>query len=162
MGTQVLGVSKPGEVVSGPASVNPVVVPLAAAEPPSRLASSDVRSIVAPSLLSVVARIKNLKDCAVADEAVTRDLVAVESALCEILARFDVPETPDVESDLHLSKRETQVLSQLATGMSDKEIARRLAISQRTVHNHLSHVFNKLHVGNRTEAVMNALLRGLL
>ena len=158
----MLGVSKPGEVVAGPVGVNPVVVLPAAAEPPRRLAPSDVRDIVASSLLSVVARIKDLKDYAVADEAVTRDLVAVESALCEILASYDVPETPSVESNMHLSKRESQVLSHVATGLSDKEIARRLAISQRTVHNHLSHVFNKLHVGHRTEAVMSALRRGVL
>ena len=162
MGTQVLGVSKPGEVLAGPVGVNRVVVPPAAADLPRRLASSDLQRMVAPSLLSVVARIKNLKDYAVADEAVTRDLVEVESALCKILARFDVPETPGMESNLYLSKREIQVLSQVATGLTDKQIARRLAISQRTVHNHLSHVFNKLHVGNRTEAVMSALLRGLL
>lgn len=158
----MLGISKPGEVVTGPVGVNPVIESPGAADLPRRLAPSDIRSLVAPSLRSVVAGIKDLKDHAIADEAVTRDLVAVEAALNEILARFDGPATPRVEPDLSLSKRETQVLSQVATGLSDKEIAQRLAISQKTVRNHLSHVFNKLHVGNRTEAVMNALRRGVL
>ena len=46
--------------------------------------------------------------------------------------------------------------------MSNKEIARRLVISQKTVRNHLSHVFGKLHAANRTQAVVNAMRLGLL
>lgn len=158
----MLGVSKPGEVVAGPVGVNPVVVPPGVADPLRQLASANLRSVLAPSLLSVVAGIKDLREHAIADESVTRDLVAVETALNEILARFEVPTSPSVEPGSNLSKREIQVLSQVATGLSDKEIARRLAISQRTVRNHLSHVFNKLEAGNRTEAVMNALRLGVL
>jgi DNA-binding NarL/FixJ family response regulator len=61
-----------------------------------------------------------------------------------------------------LSGRELDVLNQVATGLANKQIARRLGISEKTVRNHLSRVFNKLHAANRTEAVLNAMRMGLL
>jgi two-component system, NarL family, response regulator len=61
-----------------------------------------------------------------------------------------------------LSERELHVLRQVATGLSNKQIARRLGISEKTVRNHLSRVFNKLRAANRTEAVLNAMRVGLL
>jgi DNA-binding CsgD family transcriptional regulator len=61
-----------------------------------------------------------------------------------------------------LSTRELNVLSQVAIGFSNKQIAQQLGIRERTVCNHLSRVFSKLRAGNRTEAVMNAVRAGLL
>jgi DNA-binding NarL/FixJ family response regulator len=61
-----------------------------------------------------------------------------------------------------LSHRELHVLAHVADGMSNKQIARRLGISEKTVRNHLSRVFNKLTATNRTEAVMHAMRIGLL
>lgn len=61
-----------------------------------------------------------------------------------------------------LSTRELSVLNQVATGLSNKQIAIRLGISQKTVRNHLTRVFNKLGAGNRTEAVLHAMRVGLL
>lgn len=60
-----------------------------------------------------------------------------------------------------LSSRETFVLREVAVGLSNKQIARRLGISEKTVRNHLSRVFNKLRATNRTEAVMNAIRVGI-
>jgi len=60
-----------------------------------------------------------------------------------------------------LSSREMFVLRQVAVGLSNKQIARRLGISEKTVRNHLSRVFSKLRATNRTEAVMNAMRVGL-
>lgn len=51
-----------------------------------------------------------------------------------------------------LSKQETQVLQQLAHGLSNREIGVRLAVTERTVKFHLSNAFAKLHVRNRVEA----------
>lgn len=59
-----------------------------------------------------------------------------------------------------LTDRERHVLKQVARGLSNKQIARHLAISEKTVRNHLSRIFMKLRAGNRTEAVMNALRDG--
>jgi DNA-binding NarL/FixJ family response regulator len=60
-----------------------------------------------------------------------------------------------------LSKREVEVLRHLASGKTNQEIARDLFISEKTVHNHLSHVFRKLNVGNRTEATAAAFRLGI-
>ena len=61
-----------------------------------------------------------------------------------------------------LSLRELHVLNQVADGLSNKQIARRLGISEKTVRNHLSRVFNKLGATNRTEAVVHAMRAGLV
>jgi len=61
-----------------------------------------------------------------------------------------------------LSNRELHVLKQVAAGLPNKQIAQRLGISEKTVRNHLSRVFNKLRATNRTEAVMNAMRSGML
>jgi NarL family two-component system response regulator YdfI len=61
-----------------------------------------------------------------------------------------------------LSDRERQVLDRVAQGERNKEIARCLGISERTVKAHLASVFNKLGVETRAAAVSIALQRGLL
>jgi NarL family two-component system response regulator LiaR len=68
------------------------------------------------------------------------------------------PKTPVPESVL--SEREMEVLREAARGLANKEIARRLGVSVRTVHTHLGNIFGKLQVGSRTEAVLQALRRG--
>jgi len=71
------------------------------------------------------------------------------------------PRTQD-SSDPGLTDREAEVLSYLADGWSNDEIADRLAIGVRTVRFHLDHVYRKLGVGRRTEAVREAVARGYL
>lgn len=61
-----------------------------------------------------------------------------------------------------LSEREFDVLRLAARGLPNKEIARRLGLSIRTVHSHLANIFTKMHVGSRTEAVLFALREGLI
>jgi Response regulator containing a CheY-like receiver domain and an HTH DNA-binding domain len=61
-----------------------------------------------------------------------------------------------------LSNREIDVLQLLTDGKSNKEIASELFISVQTVKTHISHIFNKLGVNDRTEAVATALRRGLV
>ncbi|OFW56811.1 MAG: hypothetical protein A2Y75_06495 [Candidatus Solincola sediminis] len=61
-----------------------------------------------------------------------------------------------------LSDREIEVLQLLADGMSNKEIAGSLFISTQTVKTHIAHIFDKLGVSDRTEAVAAALRRGLV
>ena len=56
-----------------------------------------------------------------------------------------------------LTKRETEILSQLAKGSLYKEIADQMNISLDTVRTHLQHVYNKLQVHSRTEAVVKYL-----
>jgi DNA-binding NarL/FixJ family response regulator len=53
-----------------------------------------------------------------------------------------------------LTRREEDVLNLLCAGLSNAAIARRLSLTEKTVKNHLNHIFAKLQVGNRTEAAM--------
>lgn len=62
----------------------------------------------------------------------------------------------------NLSMRELEVLSLVAKGYSNKEVARQLRISEATVKTHLLHAFGKLGVDDRTAAVTVALERGIL
>ena len=59
-----------------------------------------------------------------------------------------------------LSEREMEVLKLAAKGLSNQDIAEKLCLSIRTVQGHLGHIFNKLQVGSRTEAVVRALKEG--
>jgi DNA-binding CsgD family transcriptional regulator len=52
-----------------------------------------------------------------------------------------------------LSNRENEILQQLAVGLLYKEIAANLFISQETVRKHVYHIYEKLHVSNRVEAI---------
>lgn len=61
-----------------------------------------------------------------------------------------------------LSKRELEVLKVLATGLSNQEIADELFISLKTVKTHVSNIFNKLEVSDRTQATIYAIQHHLV
>jgi len=89
-----------------------------------------------------------------------RAVVWVDSAEeAEVVLSAPLPEIP---GDPGLTDREAEVLSYLADGWSNDEIADRLGIGVRTVRFHLDHVYRKLGVGRRTEAVREAVARGYL
>jgi DNA-binding NarL/FixJ family response regulator len=66
------------------------------------------------------------------------------------------------ELDVPLTKRESEVLKQLALGLCNKEIAQALAISYETVKEHVQHVLRKLGVSDRTQAAVWAVRKGLV
>ena len=61
-----------------------------------------------------------------------------------------------------LTAREVEILRSLAEGLGNKEIASRLGISEHTVKFHVASIMGKLGAGNRTEAVMSGIRRGLV
>lgn len=85
----------------------------------------------------------------------------------KLMAQFASGRAPaewasDVKKDEFegLTERELEILRLVGKGLTNKEIGRKLFISDRTVQAHLSNIFSKLGVGSRTEAAMYAVRRG--
>jgi NarL family two-component system response regulator LiaR len=94
-----------------------------------------------------------------------RHVAGGRSALSPVIARRLVRELAherglDAPQSL-LTERETDVLREIARGLSNREIAEKLFISEATVHTHINHIFSKLGITRRTEAVLYALKHGI-
>ncbi len=72
-----------------------------------------------------------------------------------------VPESDTAVRLAGLTRRETEIVRAVANGKSNKEIAAELWVSVQTVKFHLTNVYRKLHLSNRTEAARWALRHGL-
>lgn len=69
--------------------------------------------------------------------------------------------TPSIrESDVNLSQREQDVLQELITGASNREIAERLFVSENTIGFHMKNILSKLHMRNRAQVIAWAIERG--
>jgi NarL family two-component system response regulator LiaR len=95
-----------------------------------------------------------------------REIYRGESSLHPTIARKLVRELSQ-PSDLPateepLTEREVEVLSLVARGLSNQEIADRLVVSERTVRTHVSNILDKLHLANRTQAALYAVREGLV
>jgi DNA-binding NarL/FixJ family response regulator len=73
----------------------------------------------------------------------------------ESLTRSSLPRLVNTTATNSLTPREQEVLRCLAEGLSNREIAERLGISQHTVKNYLFHIFDKLGVSSRLEALLH-------
>lgn len=80
----------------------------------------------------------------------------LRTRLSHVLGRL----APPVPAPCPVTRRESAVLALLARGLTNQQIARRLAISPRTVDKHLEHAYAKLRVGGRVEAANAWLTRG--
>ena len=85
----------------------------------------------------------------------------VQSRLLDRLAQLSRQATQTSSNDI-LSGRETKVLQLMAHGSANKAIAAVLSISESTVKTHVSNIFQKLEVGQRTEAVTKAMSLGII
>jgi len=99
-----------------------------------------------------------LDDDAVIDPAVQHHLVdaIATAAPAPAQSRPSAPRLPD-----GLTPREAEVLSLIATGLSNAEIAARLVVSEGTVKSHINHLFAKIDARDRAQAVTYAYQRGL-
>lgn len=68
---------------------------------------------------------------------------------------------PDDAAD-GMTPREIEVLKLMASGLANKQIAYRLRISEKTVRNHISHIYEKIGVADRAQAALYALRKGLI
>jgi DNA-binding NarL/FixJ family response regulator len=64
--------------------------------------------------------------------------------------------------EVPLTQRESEVLEQLANGLTNKEIALALGISYETVKEHVQHILRKIGVSDRTQAAVWAVRKGLI
>src|SRR5215218_800047 len=78
-----------------------------------------------------------------------------------ILGFFSTPRTAPQRNDPELTEREEEILSLVAQGKSNKEIARQLFVSLKTVRNHVSNILLKLQVADRAQAVIRARDAGI-
>lgn len=91
-------------------------------------------------------------------------LPGAENASGEVPSQEAFPRAcsePDREKITMLTNRETQILVRIAKGMLNKEIADSLNISERTVKNHISSIFRKINVWDRTQAAVFAIRNGI-
>lgn len=86
----------------------------------------------------------------------------IQSSLIPALNSRLIARDVDKEKIDSLTKRELEVLIQVANGMFNKEIANALNISERTVKNHLSNIFRKIDVSDRTQAAVFAIKNDII
>jgi DNA-binding NarL/FixJ family response regulator len=104
-----------------------------------------------------------------ADEVlnVVRAVAAGEAHFGPEIARrlmgfFSAPKpAPPLEAFPELTAREVEVLDLIARGRGNAEIATRLYVSPKTVRNHISHIFTKLQIADRAQAIVRAREAGL-
>lgn len=86
----------------------------------------------------------------------------IQPSLIPALNNRLVTRDVDKEKIESLTKRELELLIQVASGLSNKEIATSLDISERTVKNHISSIFKKIDVSDRTQAAVFAIKNDLI
>jgi DNA-binding NarL/FixJ family response regulator len=113
--------------------------------------SAQVSSALRSGIRGVLSREATLEEIESAIQAVNAGLIVLES--------LPSPAESLTES---LSDREREVLDLIAEGLSNKLIAHRLSISEHTVKTHVAAILAKFGAGSRTEAVSQAIRRGLV
>jgi DNA-binding NarL/FixJ family response regulator len=101
-----------------------------------------------------------LDELLAAIRAVARGEAVLPPSVAAVVVRHLAGKEAPEELVRPLTDRELEVLRLAAQGLTNYDIAQRLTISVRTVEAHLTHVYDKLGVGSRTEAVVRAIQRG--
>lgn len=86
----------------------------------------------------------------------------IQPSLIPVLNAKMIDRDTDSAKIESLTKRELEVLKNLSYGMYNKEIAEKLEISERTVKNHISNIFKKIGVTDRTQAAVFAIRNNLI
>lgn len=93
---------------------------------------------------------------------ITQGETYIQPSLIPALNSKMIEKNQDEERIDVLTRRELEVLKLLAVGMYNKEVAEKLNISERTVKNHVSNIFKKLEVTDRTQAAVFAIRNNLI
>lgn len=98
-------------------------------------------------------------------EEAIRQVYRGEPALHPLIAKKVLEElhAPPEDQGVYetLTKRELEVLSLIAQGLENREIASQLVVSEATIRTHVSNILGKLHLASRTQAALYALREGL-
>ncbi len=86
----------------------------------------------------------------------------IQSSLIPLLNSKMIARDIDSEKIKLLTKRELEILIKISSGMCNKEIGDMLQISERTVKNHISSIFKKIEVSDRTQAAVFAIRNNLI
>lgn len=86
----------------------------------------------------------------------------IQPSLIPVLNSKMIEKNKDEGKIESLTRRELEVLKLLAIGMYNKEVAEKLHISERTVKNHVSNIFKKLEVTDRTQAAVFAIRNNMI
>jgi len=81
----------------------------------------------------------------------------MNEAIAKKVVQFFANENKSSQNDYALSAREKEVLRFLVSGHSYKMIAADMFITLETVRSHIKHIYDKLHVNSKTEAVIKAM-----
>ncbi|HSR67648.1 MAG TPA: response regulator transcription factor [Acidobacteriota bacterium] len=99
---------------------------------------------------------------AVAEGRVWMDPGLYSRLLNRVRRRDPQPRDSDQAKMASLTRREREIVAVLSEGLTTKEVAERLFVSETTVRHHLTSIFSKLGVSNRMKLVLYALRRGLV
>ena len=101
------------------------------------------------------------KILAALDESLTDGSPMTASVAKKVMQLFR-SHVPNKTEEFALTKRELEVLDSIVNGGNNKEIAEKLFISIETVRNHIRHIYEKLHVHSKSEAVVKAIRQGIV
>ena len=145
--------SLPDALTSNPAAIV-FLTDAAGARNISRFLKAGVRAILA--------RESDADDIVAAIYAAYRGQVLLSAEAAQSLAAIFGDEPEEAAMVEEISAREAEVLRLLAEGLANKDVARRLGISEHTVKFHISSILEKLGAATRTEAVTLGIRRGLI
>ena len=125
---------------------------------------AEVLRVVQSGVRAVISRESHPREIAAAIEAAHDGLAVFSSEILDVLlpSSTELVAADDLPPGEPLTPRETDVLSLLAEGAGNKEIAARLHVSEHTVKFHVSSILNKLGAATRTEAVTRGYKEGLI
>jgi DNA-binding NarL/FixJ family response regulator len=125
-------------------------------------AARDISRLLKSGVRAILARESDADDIVAAIYAAYRGQVLLSAEAAESLAAVFGDHQEDSAMLEEITMREAEVLRMLAEGLANKDIARRLSISEHTVKFHISSILEKLGAATRTEAVTLGIRRGLI
>jgi DNA-binding NarL/FixJ family response regulator len=130
----------------------------------SALRRNELRQVLQSGVRAVLSRDVAAAELAAAVESVCNGLAVITTEDLETLlpTSSEMPVGDELAVGEPLTSRETEVLSMMAEGAGNKEIATRLKISEHTVKFHVSSILAKLGAATRTEAVSRGYREGLI